>query len=283
MTVVSGNMSVLLFLAIFPIIIILLFVYYNDKNKEPFFLLLRLFLSGFISCGIVLFVSGHLETFASVFSPTSSKNIYQTFIYSFVGVALVEEISKWFMVYAIGYHNKSFDEVYDGLVYAVFVSLGFAFIENILYVLISNSISTAIVRALCAVPSHACDAIFMGHHLSLAKQYAMKGNKRKERQQLLLSIIMPAFIHGVYDFCLLSGFKILIIVFAAFIVFMYFISISTLKDMSLSNNQIRNQKHKYCKNCGQLINQQEICPRCNARQIPDKKILSKWKVGKNKG
>ena len=92
MTVVSGNMSVLLFLAILPIIIILLFVYYNDKNKEPFFLLLRLFLSGFISCGIVLFASGHLETFASVFSPTSSKNIYQTFIYSFVGVALVEEI-----------------------------------------------------------------------------------------------------------------------------------------------------------------------------------------------
>ena len=40
--------------------------------------------------------------------------------------------------------------------------------------------------------------------------------------------------------------------------------------MSLSNNQIRNQKHKYCKNCGQLINQQEVCPRCNARQIPDK-------------
>ena len=219
MRIVSGNISVLLFLAILPILIILLFVYYHDKNKEPFFLLIRLFLSWFISCGLVLFVSNHLESFASIFSPTSSKNIYQTFIYSFVGVALIEEISKWFMVYAIGYHNKEFDEVYDGLIYAVFVSLGFAFVENILYVLISNSVSTAIVRALCAVPSHACDAIFMGHHLSLAKQYAMKGNKKKERQQLLLSIIMPTFIHGVYDFCLLSGFKILLIVFAAFIVF----------------------------------------------------------------
>ena len=83
---------------------------------------------------------------------------------------------------------------------------------------------------------------------------------------------MPTFIHGVYDFCLLSGFKILIIVFAAFIVFMYFISISTLKDMSMSNNQIRNQKHKYCKNCGHLINQQEICPKCGVRQFSHRKL-----------
>ena len=272
MKVIGDNFSILLFLAILPVLIILLFVYYKDKNREPLLLLFKLFLSGFVSCGLVLFISGHMEAVTSLFSPSSSKNIFETFIYSFVGIALVEEISKWLMVYFIGYRNKEFDEVYDGLVYAVFVSLGFAFIENILYVVLSNSIKTAIVRALCAVPSHACDAIFMGHHMSIAKQYATKGNKKMVFKHLALSIIMPTFIHGIYDFCLMSGFQILVVVFAAFVVFMYYISLSTLKDMSLSNNKIQKLKHKYCKYCGELINQKEICPRCKKKQIIKRKF-----------
>lgn len=273
MTVIGDNFALLLFLAILPIIMILLFVYHKDKNKEPFLLLLKLFISGFISCGLVLFISGHMENITSVFSPSASKNIFETMIYTFVGIALVEELSKWLMVYFIGYHNKNFDEVYDGIVYAVFVSLGFAFIENILYVVFSNSISTAIVRALCAVPAHACDAIFMGYHLSIAKQYSTKGNRKKELKHLALSIIMPTFVHGIYDFCLMSGYQILLIVFAAFVVFMYFIAFSTLKDMSLSNNKIVKLKHKYCKYCGQLINQQAVCPRCKKPQVNKKKIV----------
>lgn len=238
----NSNSSILLFLAILPVLIILIYVYSKDRNKEPFFLLIKLFISGFVSCGLVLFLSSYMENIASVFVPNASKNILEMVIYSFIGVALIEEFSKWFMVYAIGYYNKEFDEVYDGLVYAVFVSLGFAFIENILYVMISSSIETAIVRALCAVPSHACDAIFMGHHISIAKQYDVKGDKKKKRKHLLLSILMPTIIHGIYDFCLLSGYKILIITFTAFIVFMYYISISTLKDMSLSKRKINNEK-----------------------------------------
>ena len=273
MTVIGDNFSILLFLAILPILLILLFVYYKDKHKEPVFLLIKLFVSGFISCGLVLFISGYMEAVTGLFSPTTSKNIFETFIYSFVGIALVEEISKWFMVYFIGYYNKEFDEVYDGLVYAVFVSLGFAFVENILYVIMSNSIKTAIVRALCAVPSHACDAIFMGHHLSIAKQYSSKGDKKKTMKHIILSIVMPTFVHGIYDFCLMSGFQILVIVFAAFVVFMYFVSFSTLKDMSLSNSKIQKLKHKYCKYCGELINQQNVCPRCNKKQVMKRKIV----------
>lgn len=263
MSVIRNNYSYLLFLAILPVIIILFYVYNKDKNKEPFFLLLRLFISGFLSCGIVLLISNKLGSLSSVFSATSSKNLVDTIIYSFLGVALIEEISKWIMVYLIGYKNKEFDEVYDGLVYSVFVSLGFAFVENILYVCISNSIQTAIIRAICAVPSHACDAVFMGYHISIAKQYKIKGNRKEEFKQLLLSIIVPTLIHGVYDFCLLSGYKILILVFAVFIVFMYYIAISTLDRMSLLNKKIVNTKNTYCKYCGSKINNEEKCPKCN--------------------
>ena len=171
------------------------------------------------------------------------------------------------MVYFISYYHKEFDEIYDGLVYSVFVSLGFAFIENILYVLVNNSIATAIVRAICAVPSHACDAIFMGYHISVAKQQSIYKNKRQEKRHLLLSIIMPTLIHGIYDFCLLSGYKSLIIVFLIFVVVMYFISINKLHDMSSTNKKIIGKKYMYCKYCGQVINHAKKCNHCGRNQF----------------
>lgn len=275
MIVNNDNTSILLFLAILPVLLILLFVYTKDKNKEPKMLLLKLFISGFISCGLVLFFSAYLERISDVFSPITSKDFFGKIMYAFIGVALVEEISKWIMVYLVGYNNKEFDELYDGLVYAVFVSLGFAFVENLVYVFVSSSIYTAVVRALCAVPSHACDAIFMGHHISIAKQYSIKRNKKKERIHLLLSLLMPTFIHGVYDFCLLSGYKILIIVFIIFIVVMYFISLSTLNESSTSNKNIKKISHRYCKYCGEIINQLPVCPKCKRKQYMIKKKIQK--------
>ena len=275
MIVNNDNTSILLFLAILPVLLILLFVYTKDKNKEPKMLLLKLFISGFISCGLVLFFSAYLERISDVFSPITSKDFFGKIMYAFIGVALVEEISKWIMVYLVGYNNKEFDELYDGLVYAVFVSLGFAFVENLVYVFVSSSIYTAVVRALCAVPSHACDAIFMGHHISIAKQYSIKRNKKKERIHLLLSLLMPTFIHGVYDFCLLSGYKILIIVFIIFIVVMYFISLSTLNETSTSNKNIKKISHRYCKYCGEVINQLPVCPKCKRKQYMIKKKIQK--------
>ena len=267
MSEISSNISLLLFLGAFPVIIILLLVYYKDKNKEPIGLLMKLFIGGFISCGLVLMLSGLIENYLPVMSPSVPKNIFETLLYSFIGVALIEEISKWIMVYFISYYHKEFDEIYDGLVYSVFVSLGFAFIENILYVLVNNSIATAIVRAICAVPSHACDAIFMGYHISIAKQQSIYKNKRQEKRHLLLSIIMPTLIHGIYDFCLLSGYKSFIIVFLIFVVVMYFISINKLHDMSSTNKKIIGKKYMYCKYCGQVINHAKKCNHCGRNQF----------------
>ena len=266
MSITNSNTSLLIFLAILPVMVILFYVYYKDDNKEPFKLLLRLFIAGTLSCGIVLFFSDLLSNLSIVFSPTTKKGFLGMIIYSFVGVALVEEITKWIMVYIFGYHSKEFDEPYDGLVYAVFVSLGFAFIENIIYVMVSNSIYTALVRALCAVPSHACDAIFMGYHLSIAKEYAIKNNKKEKNKHLLLSILMPTFLHGVYDYCLISGYRILVIIFLVFIAIMYYISISKLSNMSSQKNNINTKRHKYCKYCGTRIKKKKKCPNCKKYQ-----------------
>ena len=258
--------GLLLVLAALPVILILLFVYYKDKNKEPMKLLIKLFIAGILSCILVLIISGILELFLPFMKGSlASKSFIDTLLYAFIGVAMVEEFSKWLMTYVVGYNNREFDELYDGIVYAIFVSLGFAFIENILYVVNTSSVNTALLRAVSAVPSHACDAIFMGYYLSLAKQYSIRKNKEKEKKNIMLSLLVPMVLHGIYDFCLMSGQTLLVTVFLVFVVFLYIASIKKLKTLAKNNKRIK-FKNKFCHVCGKAVTG-EYCSKCGTRQI----------------
>ena len=262
----ESYLGILLLLAALPVIMILLFVYLKDKNKEPMALLIMLFLSGFLSCVLVLVISGIMELFLPFMTGSlATKSFFETLLYAFIGVALVEEFSKWIMTYFIGYNNREFDELYDGIVYAIFVSLGFAFIENILYVIQTSSINTALIRAISAVPSHACDAIFMGYYLSIAKQYAIKGSKRLEKKYIRMSVFVPAIIHGIYDFCLMSGYNFFIGIFIIFVIILYVLSIKKLKLLADNNRKIK-FKNKFCSVCGKAVTG-EFCSKCGTRQL----------------
>ena len=195
---------------------------------------------------------------------SANKTFIDVLLYAFIGVALVEEFSKWVMTYMIGYNSREFDELYDGIVYDIFVSLGFAFVENIFYVINFSSINTAIIRAISAVPSHACDAIFMGYYLSIAKQYGLKGRKKLEKKNIRLSVLVPAVLHGIYDFCLMSGYNILVTVFMIFVVFLYILSIKKLNRLADHNKKIR-FKNKFCAKCGKIVTG-EFCSKCGTRQ-----------------
>ena len=260
-----NNTSILLFLCALPIILILLFIYSKDKKKEPLLLLLILFGSGIVSCFLVLRVSELLQyVFPFMNMPVQEMNFLDTLLYSFIGVAFVEEICKWIMVYFIGYHNKEFEELYDIIVYAVFVSLGFAFYENIVYIFYIGNIKTALLRAISAVPGHACDAIFMGYYLSLAKQFYYRKRKDLEKNNIYLSILIPTVLHGIYDFCLLLGYKIFIVIFIFFVIYLYLVSIKKVKEIAESNKLIP-KKEKYCKKCGHRV-MNNNCENCGARQ-----------------
>lgn len=222
--------SILLFLAIIPVVIILTYIYLKDRNKEPWPLLIKLFILGVLSCALVLLVSEVVfKIFPFMEKDTSYMTFFEIMAYSFIGVALIEEFCKWLMTYVGAYFNKAYDEVYDGVVYAVYVSLGFACLENILYVVLNNSIAVGISRGLLAVPGHACDAVFMGYYMSLAKVYASQGKKSLEKKNLVLSVLVPTILHGIYDFCLFSGIDIFLIVFLVFVVAMYIFSIKKIK------------------------------------------------------
>lgn len=232
--------SILLFLAIIPVVVICTFIYRKDKNKEPGFLLVTLFLMGIASCFLVLLLTKILTLIFPFMDGQTNRNIFETMAYAFIGVALVEEFCKWIMVYIRGYINKAFDEVYDGIVYSVYVSLGFAFLENIMYVLSQKStqlgMSVAINRAFLAVPGHACDAVFMGYYLSLAKVNSYRGRKDLERNNLILSILVPTILHGVYDFCIFSNMKIFAFVFYAFVAALYIMSLKKVFYMANQGN-----------------------------------------------
>lgn len=234
-----SSKGLLLFFAVLPVVLILAFVYKKDKDKEPLMLLLSFFFKGIFSCFLVLTISKILGAFLPFMNKEVNMMTFtEVFLYAFVGVALVEEFCKWLMVYFGGYNHREFDEIYDILVYSIFVSLGFAFFENLLYVFNSGSLSIAILRAVSAIPGHACDAVFMGYYLSMAKQCRVLKKSDKEKSFLVKSIFIPAILHGIYDFCLMSGRILFVLVFLVFVVYLYVVSIKKLNKLSGSNRSL---------------------------------------------
>ena len=235
------NIISAILISLLPILIILCLIYYKDKNKEPLKLLLLLFSFGIIAKLLTMYVYDYIYPNIQIPKAVNPEmNFLRVILYSFINIALLEELLKWIMTYIIGYKNKEFDETYDGVVYAVFVALGFAFYENIFYILNYETISTALTKTLIAIPGHTCNAIFMGYYLSLAK-ICSKKDKRLERKYIILSILAPTILHGIYDFCLMSNNILLISFFVIYASFLYIISIKKIKELSKYNKKIKNK------------------------------------------
>lgn len=259
---------ILLFIiAVLPVIIICWYIYKKDRNKEPSKLLVQLFTDGIFSCFLVVLISEIMEKFIPFLEKdVGSMNNFEILFYSFIGVALVEEFCKWYYVHKDGYKSKAFDEKYDIIVYAVFVSLGFAFLENILYVFLNDSISVGITRALLAVPGHACDSIFMGYYLTKAKYAKIKGNNKLELQNKIKSILVPTILHGIYDFCLFIKYDFFMLIFFVFVVFLYIATINKIKELAATNS---NYYQRTNSNVYTGYNQiAQTIPKTNSNQVP---------------
>jgi len=181
----------LLLLALAPGAAIILYIYLKDKHeREPLSLLLISFLYGALSTIITLAISLPVQWLIL----TKDENVIHQFFNAFLKVALVEEFSKFFFVRFILYRNRNFNEPFDGIVYAVMVSMGFATIENILYVY-QYGAATGVLRMFTAVPAHAVFGVMMGYFLGKAKF-----THRKELWFSLLALAAPTIFHGAYDY-----------------------------------------------------------------------------------
>jgi len=205
----------LLAIAVFPVIVLGYFIYKRDAHGESFGILAKLFALGVFSCIPVAIV----ELFLEKFFPIGGifMGFGQILLNVFIGVALVEEGFKWLFTKKAGYNGKEFDEVYDIIVYAVFVSLGFACFENILYVF-GSGFETGIRRALTAVPGHVCFAISMGYFFAKAKIASVNNNKGLYNRNMILSILVPTLLHTVYDGLIFGGY---VSVFYTFVILLY--------------------------------------------------------------
>jgi protease PrsW len=186
----------LLALALAPGAAIMLYIYLKDKHeREPLGLLLISFVYGIFSTFITLIISMPLELII-----INQQNAAQLFVDAFFKVALVEEFSKFLFIRFVLFRNKNFNEPFDGIVYAAMVGMGFATLENIIYVY-QYGMATGIMRMFTAVPAHACFAILMGYYLGRAKF-----TKHKNLYYSLLALISATVFHGLYDYFLFITF-----------------------------------------------------------------------------
>jgi protease PrsW len=189
----SMNVISLLALAVAPGVAIGTYLYLKDKHeREPLSLLLLSFFYGVLSTGVTLFISWPLDFLVSF----NSQNVIHQFGNAFFKVALVEEFSKFIFIRFILYYNKNFNEPFDGIIYAGMVGMGFATLENILYVF-QYGAATGFLRMFTAVPAHATFAILMGYFLGKAKF-----DHRQELLYSIMALIIATAFHGAYDYFL---------------------------------------------------------------------------------
>ena len=189
---------VLVISAVIPAVLLMIKAYRSDRlEKEPKSLLWALARAGVFSSLIALLSERILCSLLDLAVP--QENVLYNVILYFVIVAFSEEGAKYFMLKRYSWKQPAFNCQYDGIVYAVFVSLGFALWENISYVM-SYGFTTAIVRAVTAIPGHACFGVFMGIFYGIAKKYDNRGEKSLSKTFRILSIVVPALLHGAYDY-----------------------------------------------------------------------------------
>lgn len=213
----------LMFISLAPILIIAFYIYNRDKyEKEPLIFLLKALLAGVL---IVLPVA-LIERILSIQSEGLEGLSFAAYT-AFIVAALTEEGMKFTAFYFFFWKNKNFNERFDGIVYAVYIALGFAGIENILYVF-TGGYSVGVIRALTAVPAHALFGIVMGYYFGMAKF-----NPDRSTFYLVMAFFLPYVFHGLYDFLLMGNSPVLITIFIP--VFIYF-WITGFKKMSIASH-----------------------------------------------
>ncbi|MBK5269894.1 MAG: PrsW family intramembrane metalloprotease [Bacteroidia bacterium] len=182
-------------LAIAPGIAICLYIFYRDiYNREPKLNLIVSFILGCVAIVPAVF-------FEQKFGYTLNGTVGGTAIFAYAVVGFSEEFSKFLGLRLYSYNQKSFDEPLDGIVYAVMVSMGFATLENVLYVMqyakLGQGYQIAFQRMFLSVPAHATFAVIMGYYVGKAKF-----NSKNSFALMLMGLVGAIFFHGTFDFFL---------------------------------------------------------------------------------
>ena len=186
--------TIIFILAILPVIVLASYIYKKDKyEKEPLSMLILAFFLGILAIPMDIAVVGIIN----LIIPGET-----VFHQAFFEAGIPEEFCKWALFMLIIWRNKNFNEFFDGIVYACFIGLGFACVENMMYVFGSESYGaafhTGVMRALLSVPGHFLFAVIMGYFLGMAKF-----RPQQRRKYLILGYVCPMIAHGLFDYLLM--------------------------------------------------------------------------------
>jgi RsiW-degrading membrane proteinase PrsW (M82 family) len=212
-------MNIRLFIiAITPAIIGLSAIYLSDRHdREPAKLLVVTFLLGCISVIPSIIVEEILILF-NIF-----PGVLGAFYNAFIVAGLTEEYFKRYMILKLPLRTNHFNEKLDGIVYGVFTALGFAAVENIIYVVFTytNNPFVGLYRGIFSVPAHAIFGVTMGYYISLAK---FEKDENRKRKNMLKSLFYPVLLHGVFDFILMANIPELTIFFVPYVLFLWWLN-----------------------------------------------------------
>lgn len=197
-----------------PGLALLSYFYLKDQyESEPLSLVFKMFIFGALLVFPLMFIQYVL----------SAEGLLQgDFIKAFGTVGLLEEFFKWFILYYTIFQHIAFDEPYDGIIYSVSVSLGFASAENIFY-LLANGLQDALGRALLPVSSHALFGVIMGYYIGKAKFSPVV-----QKRVIMLSLTVPVLLHGIYDFILMTREDWLVLM-VPFMIFLWWLGLRKVK------------------------------------------------------
>lgn len=181
-------MLILLLAAVAPVAVLLYYIYLKDRRyPEPRDMLFRAFRYGIYSAFAVIIL---MSPFGSSPKP---ETFLQAMKVSFFEAGIPEEFCKWMALYLLIWKSPQFDEYIDGIVYAVFISMGFACLENVMYV-VEGGMGVAVSRALLSVPAHFLFAVIMGFYFSMARFHL-----ERRTVYMACSILIPMLAHSLFD------------------------------------------------------------------------------------
>ena len=191
------NLILVLILSLLPALAIALLIYFRDiHDREPMRMLVLAFLCGALSFGISIGIGYGLHAVTEL----DPGDLLDQLIRAFIFVGLIEELSKYGFLRGIFFRSSHFDEPFDGIVYAVMIGMGFATVENVIYIMHGGS-ETALIRMFTAVPAHAVFAVIMGFFLGEAKVFPTSRGLFSA-----LGLFAATFVHGFYDYFLFISF-----------------------------------------------------------------------------
>jgi RsiW-degrading membrane proteinase PrsW (M82 family) len=215
----------LLIISLAPVFLLLAYIYFRDRyEKEPIGLLIRGFIAGAVILFPVAWIEGQLVGIAPDLNPIGTA-VYQ----GFVVAEPQKSCSSHCTLPVVLAHNGISMSASTGSFYAVSVSLGFAAIENILYVY-EGSYKVGLMRAVTAVPAHMLFGIMMGYYLGLARFIPSR-----KSFYILLAVLAPWAFHGTYDFLILSGRPLLLLGFIPFLIIMWRVGLKRLRQHELTS------------------------------------------------